>query len=62
MKGVTNSVLYLLYIQENCVRAYRGGGVQANAYALRTGEGGVEIGNFLRTYFMDGPFAAVLLS
>ena len=37
MKGVTNSVLYLLYIQENCVRAYRRwGGVQTNAYALRT--------------------------
>ena len=59
MKGVTNSVLYLLYIQENCVRAYRregGGGVQANAYALRTGGGGgSKLGNFLRTYFMDGP-------
>ena len=26
MKGVTNSVFYLLYIQENCVRAYRGEG------------------------------------
>ena len=37
-------MLYLLYIQENCVRAYSGrdmggGRFQANAYALHTGEG-----------------------
>ena len=40
MKGVTNSVLYLLYIQNNCVRAHRG--VQANVYILRTGGGGCQ--------------------
>ena len=32
-----------------------GGGVQTNAYALRTGGRGSNIGKLLRTYFMDGP-------
>ena len=36
-----------------------GGGVQTNAYALRTGGGGggSKIGNLLRSYFMDGPLS-----
>ena len=37
MKGVTHSVLYLLYIQENCVRASMGGGGGGNNWHfLRT--------------------------
>ena len=44
----------LIIHPKNCVRAYRGRGVQASANALRTGRGGSKIENFLRTYFMDG--------
>ena len=51
MKGVTHFVLYLLYIQENCVRAHRG--VPDNAYALRTGGVGVKNCQFL-AYILYG--------
>ena len=49
------TLYYTYYTSMKIAYVRTGGGVQANAYALRTGERGKKLTIFLRAHFMDGP-------